>query len=54
MLGLTEPVEIARVPFARALTALAVVISDEQSIYDLLAALGYEQSPVETELLEGA
>ena len=54
MLGLTEPVEIARVPFTRALTALAVVISDERSIYDLLAALGYEQSPVEVEWLEGA
>jgi len=54
MLGLSEPVEIPRVGFARALTALAVVISDERSIYDLLAVLGYEQSPVEVVWLEGA
>ena len=53
-LGLSDPVEIARLSFTRALTALAVVISDERSIYDLLEALGYEQSPVEVEWLEGA
>lgn len=54
LLGLTDPAEVAHVAFARAMTALTVCLSDDRSIYDLLDVLGYEVSPVETELLEGA
>ena len=54
LLGLEDPSEVTHVAFARAMTALAVCLSDDRSIYDLLGALGYDMSPVETELLEGA
>lgn len=54
-LGVTEPVEVSRVDPDRALLALAVAVeTDPAGQYDLLNVLGYEMSPVEIDLLEGA
>lgn len=54
-LGVSEPVELTGVDPDRALLALAVAVeTDPAGQYDLLGVLGYEPTPVELELLEGA
>jgi len=54
-LGVADPMDVHGVDPDRALIALAAVIeTDPAGQYDLLGVLGYEMSPVEVELLEGA
>jgi len=54
-LGVSEPMAVHELDPDRALLALAVTIeTDHAGLYDLLHPLGYEPSPVEIELLEGA
>lgn len=54
-LGVADPMDVHGVDPDRALIALAAVIeTDPAGQYDLLGVLGYEMSPVELELLEGA
>ena len=54
-LGVDDPMSVHGVDPDRALLALAVTLEqDPAGLYDLLTPLGYELSPVEVELLEGA
>lgn len=54
-LGKSEPTELASVAPLRALIALAVTLErSDRGLYSLLQVLGYEPSPIEAELLEGA